>query len=139
VSALGHPRRRLDFGRKYLERGLLQYELRPRPKNAKGPIICLIDASGSMGGDRIEWAAAVGLALLDIARSQKRDFAGAYFQGPGSQLQTFRFLHKEPYDPREILRFATVGAGGGTDFEQPLGWALDVQGEARSSRRTSSW
>ena len=130
VSALGHPLRRLDFGRKYLERGLLQYELRPRPKNAKGPIICLIDASGSMGGDRIEWAAAVGLALLDIARSQKRDFAGAYFQGPGSQLQTFRFLHKEPYDPREILRFATVGAGGGTDFEQPLGWALDVQGEA---------
>lgn len=130
LAALGHPLRRLDFGRKYLERGLLEYELRPRPKNAKGPIVCLIDASGSMAGEKIEWAAAVGLALLDISRSQKRDFAAAYFRGPGSELETFRFLKKEPYDPRDILRFATVGANGGTDFEGPLGWALDVQQEA---------
>lgn len=130
LAALGHPLRRLDFGRRLLERGLLQYELRPRPKNAKGPIICLIDASGSMAGPKIEWAAAVGLALLDIARSQKRDFAAAYFQDPKSELQTFRFPRKEPADPREVLRFATVGADGGTDFEKPLGWALDVQEEA---------
>jgi uncharacterized protein with von Willebrand factor type A (vWA) domain len=130
LAALGHPLRRLDFGRRLLERSLLQYELRPRPRNAKGPIICLIDASGSMAGPKIEWAAAVGLALLDIARSQKRDFAAAYFQDPQSELQTFRFPRKEPADPREILRFATVGADGGTDFEKPLGWALDVQEEA---------
>jgi uncharacterized protein with von Willebrand factor type A (vWA) domain len=129
LAALGHPLRRLDFGRRYLEGGLLQYELRPRPKNAKGPIICLVDASGSMAGPPMEWAAAVGLALLDISRSQKRDFAAAYFRGPGAELETFRFPRTGGYDPRDILRFATVGANGGTSFEEPLGWAFDVQGE----------
>ncbi len=130
LTALGHPLRRLDFGRRYLEGGLLQYELRPRPKNARGPIIALIDASGSMAGARMEWAAALALALLDIARSQRRDFAAAYFRGPGAEIETFRFPRTGIYNPRDILRFATVGADGGTSFEEPLAWALDVQTEA---------
>lgn len=130
LISLTHPLRRLDFGRRYIERQLMQYELRPRPKNAKGPVIALIDASGSMAGDRIEWAAAVGLALYDIAKHQKRDFAAAYFHGPGAELEIFRFLKGTEPEAGEIIRFATTGASGGTTFEEPLRWALETQGES---------
>ncbi len=35
LASLAHPLRKLDFGRRYIERQLMQYDLRPRPKNAK--------------------------------------------------------------------------------------------------------
>jgi uncharacterized protein with von Willebrand factor type A (vWA) domain len=126
LAALSHPVRRLDFGRRLLERSLLQYEVRPVQRQEKGPMICLIDASGSMAGDKIEWAAAVGLALLDTARRQRRDFAACYFDT--EILAEFRFERGRAH-PEEIIRFATVGANGGTDYEKPLAWALDRQRE----------
>lgn len=126
-AALSGPLRKLDFLRRLQERKLLEYEVRPIQREGKGPVICLIDASGSMYGNPIEWAAAVGLALMDTARRQKRDFAAVYFDT--QILAEFRFERgKAP--PDEIFRFATVGANGGTDYEVPLSWALDVQAES---------
>ena len=64
LAALSHPLRRLDFGKRLLERNLLEYEVRPVQREGKGPVIVLIDASGSMSGNPIEWASAVALASL---------------------------------------------------------------------------
>lgn len=133
LVALSHPLRRLDFYRRMQERRLLQYELRPRPRDGRGPVIVLIDASGSMSGTRMEWAAATALALLDLAHRQRRDFAAAYFRGPGAPVEAFRFPRGD-VDPRDLLAFATVGADGGTDFQGPLSWALEVLGESRFRR-----
>lgn len=128
LAALADPLRKLDFGRRLMERKLLEYEVRPIQREGKGPIICLIDGSGSMSGTRIEWASAVALALADTARRQKRGFAAAFFNT--EILAEFRFERgKAP--PEEILRLATAGASGGTDYEKPLSWALDVQAESR--------
>ena len=128
LAALSDPLRRLDFGRRLMEHKLLEYEVRPVQREGKGPVICLIDASGSMSGAKMEWASAVGLALMDSARRQKRDFAAIYFDT--QILAEFRFERgKAP--PEEIFRFATVGANGGTNYEVPLSWALEVQGESK--------
>lgn len=71
---------------------------------------------------------AVGLALMDTARRQKRDFAAVFFNG--EVVSEFRF-EKGKAPPAEILRFAQVCAGGGTDFEPPLAWALSQLETAR--------
>ncbi len=121
LALLRHPGRRLDVARRLLEHQLIQYDLTPRPRTERGPLVVCIDASGSMGGDRIDWAAAVGLALLDTARRQHRGFAACYFNG-GVQ-ETFDWPQGR-VTPQEMLAFATVDASGGTDFTPPLDWAL---------------
>jgi Mg-chelatase subunit ChlD len=118
---LRHPGARLDVARRLLEHQLVQYDLTPRPRTERGPLVVCLDASGSMGGDRIDWAAAVGLALLDTARRQHRGFAACYFNG-GVQA-TFDWPQGR-VSPQEMLAFATVDASGGTDFTAPLAWAL---------------
>ncbi len=128
LAALYNPLRKLDFGRRLMEHKLLEYEERPIQREGKGPIICLIDRSGSMAGGKMEWASAVGLALMDTARRQKRDFAAVFFDT--QILAEFRFERgKAP--PEAIFRFATVGANGGTSYEVPLSWALEVQAESK--------
>lgn len=121
LSALNDPARVLDFGRRFLEGQLAQYDVRPVRREGRGPILCAIDASGSMHGVRMEWASAVGLALMDTARRQKRDFAAVFFNG--GLVAEFVFP-KGQAAPQEILQFAQVGAGGGTAFEPPLAWAM---------------
>ncbi len=128
LSALSDPLRALDFGRRFLEGQLAQYDVKPLQREGRGPILCAIDCSGSMQGASMEWASAVGLALMDTARRQKRDFAAVFFNG--DVVAEFRF-EKGKAPPAEILRFAQVSAGGGTDFEPPLTWALSQLETAR--------
>jgi uncharacterized protein with von Willebrand factor type A (vWA) domain len=75
------------FYLRFAERGLRQYNLIGHEPEGQGPIIIAIDESGSMttdyGGMTSEvWSKAVMLALLSIARLQKRDLAVIYFSGP---------------------------------------------------------
>lgn len=122
---LRHPVRRLDFFRKMLDHQLLQYEVRPVPKRERGPLIVCTDTSGSMNGAPIQWAGAVGLALLDTARRQRRAFAGCYFDT--RVLKEFAFARNH-FDPVAMIDYATTEAvGGGTAFEPPLQWALQRQ------------
>jgi uncharacterized protein with von Willebrand factor type A (vWA) domain len=65
----------------------MQYDLIGHETEGQGPIIIAIDESGSMttdyGGMTGEvWSKAVMLALLSIARLQKRDLAVIHFSGP---------------------------------------------------------
>ena len=121
ISALNDPLRQLDFGRRFLEGQLAQYDVRPIQREGRGPILCAIDCSGSMHGARMEWAAAVGLGLMDTARRQKRDFGAVFFNG---SLTAEFIFPKGKATPQEILQFAQVGASGGTQFEPPLQWAM---------------
>lgn len=121
ISALNDPLRMLDFGRRFLESQLAQYDVRPIRREGRGPILCAIDCSGSMGGARMEWASAVGLGLMDTARRQKRDFGAVFFNGG---LTAEFVFPKGKATPQEILQFAQVGASGGTQFEPPLQWAM---------------
>jgi uncharacterized protein with von Willebrand factor type A (vWA) domain len=127
----------LDWYRRFFDKQLLQYKLQGVEKLAKGGIIFCEDGSGSMSGDREVWAKAVGLALLQIARVQNREFYGIHFGGPG-EYQTFDFDTKtgsvevkhrkavERFDAIDgVIAFAETFFGGGTCYLTPLSAALD--------------
>jgi uncharacterized protein with von Willebrand factor type A (vWA) domain len=126
ISLLASDKTKILFYQKYVEKRLMQYELRGTEKVAKGAIICLIDNSGSMQGSRELWAKAVGLALLDVAHKQKRDFYGIHFSSAHDKLQEFWFPQGDTSDLNKVLDFAEYFYGGGTDFEKPLSRAVEV-------------
>lgn len=79
LAALTDATRTLDFGRRFLEKQLAQYGMRPIQRNGHGPILCAIDESGSMSRPPMEWASAAGLALMDTARRQKCAIGAVFF------------------------------------------------------------
>lgn len=76
-----HRMLRLDFLRALVEHRAFQYRLEGSAALGKGPLVVLLDKSGSMEGPRDVWATAVALALLDQARAERRSFALLGFDG----------------------------------------------------------
>lgn len=124
LTYLTNPKLKREFYRKFAEKELLQYELRGTEKVARGAIICMIDSSGSMGGSKEIWAKAVGIALLNIAAKQNRDFYGIIFSS-ARELMEFEFP-KGKGTPNDVLDFAEFSYMGGTDFMSPISRAIDV-------------
>lgn len=120
------------FLKKFTERELMQYKLRGTEKVAKGAIVCMIDTSGSMFGHPETWAKAVGIALLNIAAKQGRDFYGILFSSAHDPLMEWYFP-KGIAGVEEVLDFAEYMYGGGTDFEKPLGRGVEVLQEQFNS------
>lgn len=126
---LQNPLTKLDFYKDYVEGNLLQYEMRGEEKVGKGGIIYCEDGSGSMSGTNEMWAKAVGLCLLNLAKEQKREFRAIHFGGP-NQIWEIAFTKPEDFTTENILAFAEIFFGGGTDFMTPLSRALDhLKGE----------
>jgi uncharacterized protein with von Willebrand factor type A (vWA) domain len=123
LAMLRHPLRRLDFYRRYTEKQLLQYELLTKEKLGRGPIICLVDASGSMNGEPMDWAVAVALALLDTATRQKRKAAVIFFDT--RVLAEYLFTPGER-DIEKFVAIATTGTAGGTDYVPALTRAMEL-------------
>jgi len=124
---LNHPVLKKDFQRRFLERSLLQYKLEGTDRQGRGPVICGIDQSGSMGGDKDAWAKAVALGLMTIARLQKRDFALTLFAS-ADYCETFRFP-KAQISPEMMIEVFGKFNGGGTNYEKPLQEAITMIGE----------
>lgn len=118
-----HPRLKRLFYRKLAERSLLQYELKGTDKLGMGGIVCAIDNSGSMSGDKEIWAKAVALSLMHLARQQDRTFKGIHF-GSANEFKEFDFLKPEDFSMEKIFEFAEYFYGGGTDFYTPLACAV---------------
>lgn len=123
LLALADPATEMDFLRRYYEGGLQQWHLKGEEGLAKGGIIFCGDNSGSMTGDCEVWMKAVGLALLQVARAQRRPFFGIHYGSTG-EYKTFDF-DTSRLDPELVLEFAEFFLGGGTCFMTPLSVALD--------------
>lgn len=110
------------FFRRYLERSCLQYYLHSKENLQKGPIVVCVDDSGSMSGMPEVWAKSLAVALLDIARRQKRSFAFCTFD------TNIRISVNETTAKRlsmgDILSALEFFSGGGTKWPPPLDWAL---------------
>ncbi len=118
------------FWMKYLEGNLLTYKLRGTEKANRGAIICLLDNSGSMAGDNEIWGKGVAMALLEIAKREKRDFYGIHFGSGAWDTRPAELM--EWYFPKghvelaDALDYAEFFFNGGTDFEAPISRAVEV-------------
>lgn len=86
----------------------------------EGPIYVLLDKSGSMSGNKIDWARAVAVALFQASLKGGRPFYVRFFDAMPHNLLS---IVSRPR-PRDIVRLleylGTVKAGGGTDITRAL-------------------
>jgi von Willebrand factor type A domain len=102
-------------------RKALQYEVKGDTPETRGPVIVLLDKSGSLSSTQCAWEAAFALTLLNICQEQQRVFAVLNFD---------HTLHDEVIvEPGagvspEVLQALCHQPGGDTNFERPLTRAL---------------
>ncbi len=120
------------FYMKFLEKTLACYDIKgeeeseeSEEKNAeeKGPIIALLDTSGSMGGNRLLKAKAILLQTLKIAKIEKRNMRVLLF---GSTNEIKEYNVDSEYSINNFISFINNAYSGGTDFETPLNRAIKI-------------
>jgi Mg-chelatase subunit ChlD len=120
LAKLSHRFLRLDFMRALLERQALQYRLEGTASLGKGPLVVLLDKSGSMDGPRDVWATAVALTLLEQAQRERRTYA---LLGFDSRVKFEVVVGPADALPEEGL---FVSCGGGTEIAAAIARGLDV-------------
>jgi uncharacterized protein with von Willebrand factor type A (vWA) domain len=120
---LTDPALALDFARGFVERTLAQYRLHGRERQGRGPVVVLIDSSGSMEGEREVWSKAVGLALLQLAVADKRLCRIVQFDDGVRRTDDFA---PGKVEGRMVMEAMAPFFGGGTDFEEPLTKAMEA-------------
>lgn len=129
ISLLTTPELEDLFYLKFAEASLMQYDLVGHEPQGQGPIVIALDESDSMssgcdGVTREVWSKAVMLALLSIARLQRRDFAVIHFSG-AKDLKVSLFP-KGDATHAEVIACASFFYGGGTVFEPWMNKALEL-------------
>jgi uncharacterized protein with von Willebrand factor type A (vWA) domain len=115
------------FFQRYMNQELQVLKLEGKDKVAMGPIVCCVDNSASMSGDREIWSKAVALALLDLASKQKRHFACIHF-GSKTEIKVIEVDPKlsGPARLEKVIEIGEFFFDGGTDFEAPLSTATAI-------------
>jgi uncharacterized protein with von Willebrand factor type A (vWA) domain len=124
LMKLADPILRMKFFRQYTNKSLLQYETVGNAEAGNGPIIPCIDRSGSMGFDRSVFANAITLAMLSIARREKRDFASIDFMTTADE--PVFFPKRGAIDTDAVTQIAMGAGSGGTDITAALRRAREV-------------
>ncbi len=103
----------LDFLARYASGDLLQFSTVGEENAGRGPIILVLDGSGSMSGASNIWARAVAMCLLHIARLEKRDFCAIEFSG-GNEFAQWTMYARQQLKADVVLDMASHFFGGGT-------------------------
>lgn len=117
-----NPKTKKEFLRKLSEKETLQFEQKGKESLGRGSIILCLDQSGSMRNLETQ-SKGFALALMAIAKKQKRNFAYIPFDDGVHKVQQFP---KGKIKPNEIIAMAKEFSGGGTSFYQPLEKAISV-------------
>jgi uncharacterized protein with von Willebrand factor type A (vWA) domain len=120
LARLRVPKLRLALLRDLAERRCLQYQLTGTEALGRGPLVMVVDKSGSMDGAPDEWATAVALALLGIAQAESRTFGLLNFN---SDVTFSAVVRLGEALPEAAL---AVSCSGGTDISKAIGAALDI-------------
>jgi uncharacterized protein with von Willebrand factor type A (vWA) domain len=109
------PELEIIFQKEYIEQTLLQYQLKSNEKDhhERGPVIVLLDLSGSMKGTRDIWAKAMLLTTLSYAHSQNRPCQVVTYNTTVQSQHTF--CPKDPFDYKEFISIISRQPKGGTD------------------------
>lgn len=115
---LAVPELELDTLRRIVERQALCREHHAVEPVGKGPILVVVDESGSMEGGKAHTAKALALALAWVARQQRR-WAGliAYSGGSGERLLA---LPPGRWDESALCDWLSAFIGHGSDLDLPI-------------------
>ena len=137
LAGLRHPLMRKLVLKSIVERSALQYKLGGSQPEGRGPIVVLLDESGSMQGDPHTWARAIGVAAIGQGSREKRQVTVIGFNG--NVRSVFRLtksgegqsIDLRSGDARSIggvaqvaLAVASQSASGGTSFDAVFEYAL---------------
>lgn len=123
LIALTHPALATQAKMRWARGELRQHGQKIKATSGKGSMIVCEDASGSMDGEKQQWAKALVLAMADYAKIQSRDFGWVMFD---SSVRIHRTYLKGAIPARAKLEMVEARAGGGTDFERPLRQAMEM-------------
>ena len=118
MALLATPPFDLEAMRRFTERQLMSREHRGAEPVAKGPIVVIVDESGSMEGDPIHAAKAIALALAWIARQQHRWCALVAYSGDSGE----RLLPLPPrgWDEQALAEWLIAFLGRGSSLDVPI-------------------
>ena len=134
LALLADPEFEDDFYARYAGEELLQFSTVGEENAGRGPIVLVLDGSGTMANERNVWARAVAMCLLHIARLEKRDFACIEFSGSG-QLAEWVFRAQAPMDAEMVVDMASHLFSGGTVPIQGVARAAQMMKEAPAFRK----
>jgi uncharacterized protein with von Willebrand factor type A (vWA) domain len=126
------------FYQKFLEKRLQVLDMVGSEKQGRGPIIVALDSSNSMTEtlgtkySKEAWSKAVTLALLAIARLQKRDMAVIHFAESG-KVKVFEFPKGEG-KPSEVMANTEFFFNGGTQYDTWMQQALNLIEQSKYDR-----
>ncbi|RLF90982.1 hypothetical protein DRN43_00630 [Thermococci archaeon] len=127
IAKLAVPELRSLFLMDLMNGKLLSYEIKAKEKMGKGPVIVLIDNSGSMEGEKEIWSKAVAIGIFTTCYQEGRKFIGIHFSSRYDPLITIEIDPSQSREiPSKIYKFISRFIGGGTDFEKPLNRALEI-------------
>jgi uncharacterized protein with von Willebrand factor type A (vWA) domain len=118
LVALLDPVLEQDVLRRFMERQLWCREFQGSEPVGKGPIIIVLDESGSMVGERNHAAKALALALAWIARQQKRWCALIAYSGDSGERILPLPLGK--WDEVALMDWLEAFIGMGSDLDVPV-------------------
>jgi uncharacterized protein with von Willebrand factor type A (vWA) domain len=118
IMKLGIPELELDLMRRLVERQCLCREFDSEERVGLGPVVLVVDESGSMVGSRNESAKAIALTLAWIARKQGR-WCGlvAFSGGTGHRVLS---LPPERWNQVDLLDWLQSFLGCGSDQDVPV-------------------
>lgn len=123
LIALTDPALRVKALQRWTRGELRLQGQKTKQKLGHGPIIVCEDGSGSMEGDKQQWAKAATLSLAHYAKLQKRSFGWVLFD---SKVHESKVYPKGQMTAQQLLELVETRAGGGTDFESPLRKAIEM-------------
>ncbi|MDW0115635.1 VWA domain-containing protein [Sporosarcina thermotolerans] len=126
LSFFAHRLTKMDFLRRFAESETMQFEIIGCEDLKKGPIVLCLDQSDSMSGLDTK-SKGFALALMSIAKKQKRDFCLVLFS---STTQIFEY-RKGKIATSQMVRLARTFLGGGTNFAHALDAAVRVISKSR--------
>jgi len=112
------PELEMDFLRRFAEGQLMIRDFESNDPAGLGPIVVVVDESGSMQGSKIEHAKAIGLVFAWLARCQGRWCGLVSFSGGTGHYVLG--LSPDTSKTSELLQWASSFIGGGSDQDLPV-------------------
>ena len=132
LVALLDPVLEQDVLRRFVERQLWCMEFQGSEPVGKGPIILVLDESGSMAGERNHAAKALALALAWIARQQKRwCVLVAYSGDSGERILP---LPVGKWDEELLMDWLEAFIGMGSDLDIPISEMPRIYSELKAPK-----